>query len=283
MKNWIVIFALIFGLSACKDSNTNNLNSNDISFQNEIHPNKTDWKLNSIYKDTLQLITYDPTYVRPYAIFKTKNNATVSMVADEKINNKLSHYKFEVEWQIDSFPEKNKPDSYYYDEHIVHLNLINDAVYFGDFLLDFIKAYSNSDSTLLQPFIKESVGFNVATPNDTYCEIIPQDLPSTKVITNKKLGIFEEELTGNLCDGLPNIEDGLYFTDVTYDDLPWYDIKRAENKVVEKTFHINPDFVNRPMKKVSIIIDGNFYKDLYFLNINHIWYLWAEDNCRCSN
>lgn len=284
MKRIIPFLVLILLLISCQNNSKDNINSDkvdhSVSFSNEIYPNKTDWNLDSIYVDTLVLFAFDRSYDMPYAIFKTKNGNTASMVYDKKLNPQLRLNTFVAEWKLDSFPEKDDPSTYYYDERLLSCEMLSGSNYFGDFLKDFMKAYSNDDTLLIKHYISEKVGFNTTHNENTFCLIDHQPLPNVKQFMSKTYGFYNEMPLGTACDGYSNFKNGLYFIDISYEEVPWFEIPVGE-QVRDKTFELNSDYCNNEFKKVSIILDEQLYVDLYFIKVDGQWYLWAEDKCRC--
>ncbi len=282
MKKITLLFVTIIVLISC----TNNKNdesdnsSHIISFSNEIHPNKTDWNLDSIYVDTLVLFAFDRSYEMPYAIFKTNNGNTVSMVYDKKLNPQLRHNIFVAEWKIDSFSELDDPNTYYYDEHLLKCEMLSGSSYFGDFLKEFMKAYSNDDNELIKDYVSEEVIFNTTHKDKNFCLIEQQPFPITKNFMSKTFGVYDEMPIGTACDGYSNFKNGLYFTTIFYQDVPWFEIPK-DDKVRDMTFKLNPVYCDSEIKKVSIILEEQLYVDLYFIKADGQWILWAEDNCRC--
>ncbi len=277
----LILNLLLFSCQENKSDTDNTESQNQyISFSNEIYPNKTDWSLDSIYIDTLELFAFDRSYDYPYAIFKTKNGNTASMVYDKKLNPQLRHNMFVAEWKIDSFPEKEDPNTFYYDEHLLKCEMLGGSSYFGDFLKDFMKAYSNDDNELIKDYVSEEVGFNTTHKEKTFCLIDQVDFPETKAFMSKTYGFYDEMPLGTACDGYSNFKNGLYFTTIDYNDVPWFEIPK-DDKVRDMTFKLNSSYCDNEIKKLSIILDEQLYVDLYFIKVDGQWFLWAEDKCRC--
>ena len=253
----------------------------DITFSSEINPSKTDWKLGLTYHDTLEFISFDDNYDYAYGVFKTKDGNTVSLICDVLIESKLKHGIFAVQWRIDSLFEAGEGDESYYDERLLDYTVIEEPKYFGDFLSKFIKAYSNNDSILIQDFINNEVGFYSTFKPGLYCVINQQDYPITKAFINLDCNVLDEALLGNYCDGYPNIENGLYFENVNYDDVPIYESPVHEH-VEEYWIPLSEKYHKNEFKKVTIVLDEYQYAQLYFIRLDKRWYLWAEDLCDCS-
>lgn len=288
MKHFpILLFICIISITSCNSENNGSHNSDDlkeskiITFSSELHPNKTDWDLNKTYKDTLEFVEMDDNYDYPYAIFKTENGNLISFVFHDDIHERYHNGLFAIEWNIDSLYEAGEGEELYYSQCLLNYSVVSQSPYFGDFLTEFIQAYSSDSAQNIQKYISEEIEFSSASKNGLYCIISQPDLVNVKSFMPDSFIVNRESLVGDPCNGYPNLHNGMYFEKITYEDMPWYEIPTDEH-VNEKTFPINPSLVNNEINKVSIIVDEMRYVQLYFLKIDDNWYLWAEDYCDCS-
>ena len=276
----IILALLAIGFTACNSSNKNLVVETEVTFSTELNPSKSDWHLSKVYKDTLEFIEFDDSYDHSYAVFKTLKGNSVSLVFDDVIDAKYSHGIFAIEWKIDSLYEASESEGLYYDERLLNYTIIEQPVYFGDFLTEFIKAYSNDSSFAIQPFLSDEIGFYSTVRSGLYCIINEQEKPDTKSFIDVNYRVLDEKLVGDPCDGFPNIEDGLYFESIKYDEIPYFESPVGE-VMSEFTFPLKKAFHTNRFNKVVIITNDYQYVQLYFLNLNGGWYLWAEDFCNC--
>lgn len=287
MKHFFKLLLLTLIVSACESSTEDGADGGDltvsaaVTFSTELNLIKTDWQLSTIYKDTLEFISFDDNYDYGYAMFKTKDGKSVSLVYDDIIETKLSHGIFAVEWKIDSLYEAGEEESLYYDERLLSYEVIEQPAYFGDFLSEFIKAYSCKSKQLITPFLNDEIGFYSTFNPGLYCIIEQQDAPEIKSFINLDCKILDEKLIGNPCDGFPNIEDGLYFEAISYEEIPCFE-SPVDETIHEFTFPLEANFQSNELKKVTIITKEHQYVQLYFIKLDSDWYLWAEDFCDCS-
>jgi len=285
MKHSFYLICTSFLLFTCNSpTHKSDDNSNEkviVTFSSELNPTKTDWDLNEVYHDTLEFIEMDDNYDYPYAIFKTKDGNLISFVYNKNIHERYRNGLFAIEWNIDSLYQAGEDEEMYYGQCLIKHTVVGQPPYFGDFLTEFIQAYSSDSSQNIQKYISPEVRFYNTSKNGLYCIINQVDSISTKQFMPESFIVNRENLVGDPCNGYPNLQDGLYFERITYEDMPWYEIPTDEH-VNEKTFPINPSLVNNEINKVSIIVDEILYVQLYFLKVDDSWYLWAEDYCDCS-
>lgn len=284
MKNYISLILIVIVLSACNTDAGNGENlgvPTDVTFSSEINPTKTDWMLSTIYKDTLEFVSCDDSYDYMYAMFKTMDGRSVSLVCDELIDSKYTHGLFAIEWKIDSLSEAGESEEMYFDEKLLTYKLLEQPVYFGDYLTEFIKDYSNDSNEGMKKYLNEKVGFYTASKPDLYCVIEQKDSVETKAFIDLNCKILDEALVGNPCNGYPNIEDGMYFSEIKYSQVPHFE-SPVDEKMKEFTFPLNEDFHENRIKKVVFIVEETQYVQLYFLNYKGQWVLWAEEFCDCG-
>jgi hypothetical protein len=283
IRYFFIAAVFMLYLISCKSSNTNPklVEITDVTFSSEINPTKTDWKLGLTYKDTLEFISFDDNYDNWYALFKTKGGQTVSLIYDNVIKSEFSHDIFEVKWEIDSLYEAGDNGQMYFDERLLSYTVIEQPEFFGDFLVGFIKSYSNNDSINITNYINKELGFYTTKKSGLYCTIQKQDQPLIANFNDLNCKILGEKLLGNYCDGYPNIEDGLYFENILYDSIPTYESPVREH-LKEYWFPLKLKHRVNQMKKVTIVMDEDQYSQLYFINYENKWYLWAEDLCNCN-
>lgn len=285
MKNLIITVLLIFVVSACTNSAVESDEQleveTEVTFSSELNPSKSDWHLSKIYKDTLEFIEFDDSYDYAYAMFKTTGGRSVSLVYDDVIEAKFAHGIFAVEWKIDSLYEAGENEEMYYDERLLSYKIIEQPVYFGDFLTGFIKAYSSDSVDAILPFLNKELGFFTTSKDGLYCIINELEKPNTKSFIDLNYKVLDEKLFGSPCDGFPNIEDGLYFETISYEDVPFFESPVGE-LMAEFTFPLKEEYQSNRLKKVVIITSESQYVQLYFVNLNGEWFLWAEDFCDCK-
>jgi hypothetical protein len=280
MHKIIILTLLVIGFTACTNSNESLVVETEVTFSTALNPSKSDWHLSEVYKDTLEFIEFDDSYDYSYAVFKTLKGNSVFFVFDDIIDAKYSHGIFAIEWKIDSLYETGKGKDLYYDERLLSYTIIEQPVYFGDFLTEFIQAYSNDSSFAIQPFLNDDIGFHTTVRSGLYCIINEKEKPDTKAFIDVNYRVLDEKLVGDPCDGFPNIEDGLYFESIKHDEMPSFESPIGE-VMSEFTFPLKQDLHTNRLKKVVIITNEYQYVQLYFVNLNGGWYLWAEDFCNC--
>lgn len=285
MKYFLLSLILASLFVSCVNDETNKkevtVDLIDVTFSTELNTTKTDWKLSEIYKDTLEFISFDDSYDYSYAIFKTSEGNTVSLVCDDVIDSKYTHGVFAIEWKIDSLYEAGEDEQLYYDERLLTYRVIEQPVYFGEFLTEFIKAYSSDSKESMAPFLNEQIGFYTTFKPDLYCVINQKNSPDVKPFIDLDCKVLDEKLIGNQCDGFPNIEDGLYFETIIHEEVPYFESPVGEN-MNDFTFPLNSSYHSNEFKRVTIITNELQYVQLYFVNLDGNWYLWAEDSCDCG-
>lgn len=286
MKNALDILLVLIFLTGCaandseikSDAETSETSS-EIAFESLIRPHKQQWDITENYYDTLTFDSWDDHYDYWYAFFKTEEGETVSMLADQAIDDKFSGSTFLVEWKIDSVYEAGEGDEHYYQERLLSYAILEKEIDFAGYLQDFIKVYSRDSHDLLKEYVHEE--FIGSIHPGIYC-MTSGELSHPKQFISWDCVIQDGFPEGDFCEGYNGVEDGLYFESISENELPFFANIDDEMNPVAEQVQMPEKLQGNELKKVLIVLDEYHYRYLYFIEDRRMWYLWIEDICDCS-
>ena len=160
------------------------------------------------------------------------------------------------------------------------------VAFFSRFLCD---SYRGNN---LKPYIHPKIGFYWATNPGAFCQIENiKSVVNESLQTEKIPAIFHRPPEGKSCIGYRNEASGFYIEDMKVRELDephtWFKgykhgVEQKEAKNAEGQIELVKSISPMQPKKVTVVIEEQFNRALYFVNINYQWYVLIEDFCDCS-
>lgn len=165
-------------------------------------------------------------------------------------------------------------------------NLAKNEVYENECFIAFFSRFlcDSYQGNNLKSYIHPKINFYWATNPGAYCQLENIKSVANKTLQTKQIpAIFHRPPEGNYCLGYHNEASGFYIEEMNVRELDephtWFEgYKYNSEKRIELVKSISP----MQPRKVTVVIEEEFNRALYFVNINYQWYVIIEDFCDCS-
>lgn len=161
------------------------------------------------------------------------------------------------------------------------------VAFFSRFLCD---SYRGNN---LESYLHPEIGLYYATNPGARCEIKNnyRSVVNESLQTKNIPAIFHRPPGGNYCMGYANEASGFYIEDMDVNEMDephtWFKgftYNSGKSGAADSEKHIELAKSISPMqpRKVTVVIEEEFDRELYFVNINYQWYVILENFCDCS-